>query len=220
MSVILRNFIVGLCGLALTGCGNMFGSVTSSVQGSSTASSAVSADRGLIAYEQIRRRAASGQLNPNHRPRTIVDSPNYTFNDEIPFFRRGVGDEVSSDFGWRNLWGRADFHCGVDVTAPIGARVLAVTEGEVTFIRSAGSRGGIVVYNNGRQYTYWHVVPARGLEPGDRIRPGQTIGRLADWGGNTHLHYGIYLTGNDRHPIARETTNCVDPMQLAHQGLY
>ena len=220
MSSIFRIFILGIFVVLLSGCSGLLGSVTKGLRGSSASSSAISSDRGLIGYEQARRRAAVGQLNPNRRPRTIVDAPSYTFQDEIPFFRPGVGEKVGSDFGWRKLWGKAEFHCGVDVTAPAGARVLAVTGGKVTFLRSAGPHGGVVIYHKGRQYTYWHVVPARSLKSGYRVRPGQTIGHLADWGNNTHIHYGIYLTGSNNHPDARQDSNCVDPMQLAHRGLY
>ena len=86
--------------------------------------------------------------------------------------------------------------------------------------RSAGSKGGVVLYSGGRQYTYWHMIPSRGIQQGRRVRAGQRIGTLANWGGNTHLHYSLHLTGNNYSPNARLDTNCVDPMQLARQGLF
>lgn len=218
MALFLRLIGFLLVFSTLSACGGGLGGLTSSSQGSS----ASSGDRGLIAYQQVRARSlrASNQHNPSHRPRRITDTRKVPFNNAIPFFPRGRGEYVSSDYGWRNLWGRADFHCGVDVVAEPGTPVLAVTSGEVTFVRSAGARGGVVLYVNGRQYTYWHVVPARGLRAGRRVRAGQRLGTLANWGGNTHLHYAVYLTGNNDHPNARKDRNCVDPMALAAEGIF
>jgi len=219
-AVVLAALALGGCGTLLRGASSAGASASGSLETSSGSSS--SNDQGLIAYEQVRSRSVSSsdQRDPRREPRTIETPPSYPFNDTIPFFPAGVGTDVSSDFGWRMLWGRADFHCGVDVLAPVGTPVLAVVGGEITFVRTAGHRGGVVLYVDGRQYTYWHVTPRDGLEPGDQVRAGQQIGTLADWGNNTHIHYGIYLTGEDDHPNAREITNCVDPMQLAARGLY
>lgn len=202
--------------LAACGPGSLAGSASN---GSSASSNAAG---NLVAYETVRQRTArvDPMKNPRRRPLTLTPMPDYPFNDAIPFFPRGKGDYVSSSFGWRNLWGKIDFHCGTDVTAPIGTPIKAVTSGYVTFTRSAGAHSGLVMYNEGRQYTYWHVVPSKRVKDGTYVRAGQTIGTLANWGNNTHLHYGIYITGNDSHPNARLDTNCVDPMSLAAQGLF
>ena len=227
MNRLLIPALLILIGVALTGCNLLLAPASASSGSIANASSgslpgASSGDSNLLAYRQAHRRATASarQANPNNRPRTIQAHRNYPFNNAIPFYRRGVGTTVTSGFGWRDLWGKADFHCGVDVQARAGTAVLAVTGGHVTFTRSAGRNGGVVIYDRGRQYTYWHVEPARNLREGQRVRKGQRIGTLANWGGNTHLHYALYLTGNDDSPNARKTTNCVDPMGLARQGLF
>ena len=220
----MRLSILIVSMLILSGCGTLMGSVgSSSTSLSSSASlSGDRSERGLIAYRLVHARgvAGSSQADPRRQPRNIQAHQAYPFRNEIPFMPRGAGERVSSGFGWRNLWGRADFHCGVDVVADAGTPVYAVVGGQVTLSRSAGPRGGLVIYSGGRQYTYWHVTPRRGLDSGDRVRRGQQIGTLADWGGNTHLHYGLYLTGDNSSPNARETTNCVDPMELARHRLF
>ena len=202
----------------LTAC-NIGSLVGSSTQGSSTSSQGLG---GLVAYDTVRQRTAriDPMKNPRQQPLILSPTPDYPFNNSIPFFARNKGEYVSSDFGWRNLWGRIDFHCGTDVVAPIGTPVKAVTSGQITFTRTAGAHGGIVMYHQGRQYTYWHVIPGRRIKNGSYVRQGQTIGRLADWGNNTHLHYAVYITGPNSHPNARVDTNCVDPMALAAEGLF
>lgn len=219
MALAVRFFTVLLGVALLSGCNALFGVLGSSSGGSVGSSDN---DRGLIAFRlaHVRGTAGEAQADPLRRPRHIRDHPNYPFNNAIPFMPRGAGEYVSSGFGWRNLWGRADFHCGVDVVADAGTPVYAVVGGRVTFTRSAGRRGGVVIYAHGRQYTYWHVNPHRGLSDGDWVRAGQSIGTIANWGSNTHLHYALYLTGNNASPNARETTNCVDPMEMARNGLF
>ena len=215
----IRRYILALICLCLSGCGGLLGTASSS---SSNGDGSGYGGRDLSAYRLAHARgtASSTQANPLKRPRTIEDHDDYPFNNAIPFFPRGRGEMVTSDFGWRMLWGGSDFHCGVDVAAKAKTRVRAVTSGQVTFTRSAGPNGGLVVFNGGRQYTYWHMLPHPRLEAGSRVRAGQTLGYLADWGSNTHLHYALNLTGRNANPNARKPTNCVDPMALARRGLY
>lgn len=210
----LKVLMTVVFALALSGC-----QVLTSSSGSSGSSQGTG---GLVSYDGVRQRsiAQDPYNDPRRRPRSLPNRPDYPFNDEIPFYPKGRANRVSSDFGWRNLWGRLDFHCGVDVPAKIGTPILAVTDGTVTLSRRAGKNGGIIMHFGGRQYTYWHIVPASWVKEGTRVRRGQKIGTLANWGSNTHIHYGVYLTQGETHPNARKDTNCVDPMDLAAAGIF
>ena len=211
-----KTLLLILLTLGLSACG----SVTSMI-GSSSGSSSQGAG-GLVSYSTVRQRSISSDPynDPARRPRSMPDRPDYPFNNAIPFFPKNAGQYVSSDFGWRNLYGRLDFHCGIDVPAKIGTPIIAVTDGTVTLSRRAGSKGGIIMHYAGRQYTYWHTVPAKWVKDGTRVRRGQRIGTLANWGNNTHIHYAVYLTEGATSPNARKDRNCVDPMDLAAEGIF
>ncbi len=217
MRFALRQAGLTVLVLFLSGCDVLIGTASSS----SGALASVAAG-GVSAYRQVQSQVTgrSNQTNPYRQPSRIPEHEDYDFKNAIAFFPRDAGTYVTSSFGWRTVGGRADFHCGVDVVAPVHTPVLAVVGGWVTLDRSAGADGGVVIYSNGRQYTYWHAVPQRGLRVGQWVRRGQTIATLAPWGDRTHLHYGIHLTGANASPDARKTTNCVDPIALAHRGLF
>ncbi|MGB0785714.1 MAG: M23 family metallopeptidase [Alphaproteobacteria bacterium] len=216
MRLALSYSFMAVAVMLLSGCNLLLGSVSSSSGAITNLGSG-----SLTAYREAHVSGVrnSSITNPDARPARIPPHQDYAFRNAIPFYPRNAGTYVTSGYGWRNLRGRADFHCGVDVVAAVGTKVKAVVGGRVTLTRSAGSRGGVVIYASGRQYTYWHVVPSRSLRAGQWVSAGQTIGRLADWGSTTHLHYGIYLTGNNSDPNARKINNCVDPMSLAERGL-
>ena len=127
--------VIAVCAttLFLAGCnlGSSSGSSLvhqgSSSSGSSQGSSGSSTDSigssqglgGLVAFEAIRERdkRTDPMKNPRRAPNPLRSRPSFAFNNAIPFFPRGRGERVSSHFGWRDLWGRLDFHCGTDVTA-------------------------------------------------------------------------------------------------------
>lgn len=104
-------------------------------------------------------------------------------------------------------------HSGLDISAPKGSPVFAAEKGVVRSVtdtylkaeeagRYAGARTAIVIEHvdkAGRRYvtSYGHVEPAdfirKGLRAGKtvEVRRGQEIAKIADWGGNTHLHFGV-----------------------------
>ncbi len=97
-------------------------------------------------------------------------------------------------------------HDAIDIHAPRGTPVVAVTDGSILRFHR-GARGGNAIYllsTDGRtRYYYAHLERyAEGLAQGDRVRRGQTIGYVGDTGnaqpGDYHLHFSIAVLSDLR----------------------
>ncbi len=117
--------------------------------------------------------------------------------------------EFTSSFGPR--WGTQ--HQGIDLAAPMGTPISAMSAGRV---RYAGWQGG---YGNKVEILYWDgTVSAYGhmsrteVKAGDNVVPGTRVGTVGNTGDSTgsHLHLEI-------HPKSRKAT---DPEPwLSHHGV-
>ena len=112
-------------------------------------------------------------------PRTLVD----TFADPRP------GERV---------------HNAVDIMAPRGTPVLAVADGTVRQLGTAGA-GGIAVYqvDAEEKYAFYYAHLDRladGVEEGRAVRAGDVIGYVGTTGnaprGTPHLHFAVYALGD------------------------
>ena len=152
----------------------------------------------------------SGSLN-------ISDS---LFYWPIPGYTR-----ISSYFGKRNspTAGASSFHQGIDIPAPNGTNLVAVSSGTVYFIGFNGSAGySIHIKSDNLQFFYHHVSPNYIVEIGDYVYSGQIIGQVGpknvygvknnpykDGNGNPtngattgpHLHFTIKKDGKAVNPL-------------------
>ncbi len=96
----------------------------------------------------------------------------------------------------------ADFHKGLDLSAPIGTPVFAAADGVVTFAgRYPLSQsvawwrfGNVVVLNHANRFiTIYAHCDTVGVKAGQRVTQGQNIATVGDtgWSTNAHLHYEI-----------------------------
>lgn len=110
-----------------------------------------------------------------------------------------------SDFGKRQVQGAGDFHTGVDLAAPLGTPVAAVTGGRVLVAGEDPLAGIHCVIQDagGRQWAYAHMS-AYNVVPGARVKPGQVIGAVGHSGVATgnHLHIGVKIKGEWANPVA------------------
>ncbi len=142
--------------------------------------------------------------------------------------------EVMSGFGPRGH----SHHNGIDIPAPIGTAVLAVSAGEVIHvqdrvawqgrpkwiekndrkIKSQGWRAGIYVeleQDDGRISRYMHLAAvAPGIEVGARVLKGQVLGSVGRTGvekSDTHLHFELREPPSDggRYGAALDPTAAV-----------
>jgi hypothetical protein len=86
--------------------------------------------------------------------------------------------------------GGSSFHTGVDVSGPDGTAVYAVAPGRV----SIEGAQNIAVSHGGRDFGYWHVIPA--VQNGDQVPLHGLLGHIAPtWG---HVHFAERTA--DPHP--------------------
>lgn len=112
-------------------------------------------------------------------------------------------DDIISGFGDRR--GPNRLHQGIDVKAPEGTPVVAVTDGFVERVREGGNGGKSVYLRDGRGRLYyyahladWSVEEFEAVEAGDVIG---TVGETGNARGTTpHLHFEILL-GKEREAI-------------------
>ena len=89
-------------------------------------------------------------------------------------------------------------HRGVDVFARCGTRLQAARAGKVQHEAYQGSGAGHYVVidgkGTGKDYVYMHMQGASRLDEGDRVRTGQTIGRVGESGNASgcHLHFELW----------------------------
>lgn len=120
-----------------------------------------------------------------------------------------VGYRLSSLYGEVSRI-RSGPHSGIDMSAPTGTKIVAVTGGTVTRVgfRGACGLGTMVKLNDGWQMMYCHQSKTA-VNVGDVIKPGQVIGYVGSTGNSTgpHLHLEIWTPDNrdvNPMPILRE----------------
>ncbi|MDX1678580.1 peptidoglycan DD-metalloendopeptidase family protein, partial [Arsukibacterium sp.] len=113
---------------------------------------------------------------------------------------------VSSNFNPRRLHpvlGKVRAHNGVDYVAPVGTPIMAAGDGRVTHSAYNNLNGNYVFIKHANNIVtkYLHLS-RRNVKVGDKVKQGETIGRLGATGRVTgaHLHYEFLLNGVHRNP--------------------
>lgn len=97
-------------------------------------------------------------------------------------------------------------HDAIDIMAPAGTPVLAVTEGHVEKLFDS-ERGGLTVYqfDPSGQFAYYYAhlqAYAPGLAEGQQLRRGDVLGTVGSTGNASddapHLHFAIFRLGPER----------------------
>ncbi|MGH9134768.1 MAG: M23 family metallopeptidase [Ilumatobacteraceae bacterium] len=107
---------------------------------------------------------------------------------------------VGNNFGANSRLYGAGEHQGVDISATLGQRVVAVEDGVLSNqwldTGAAGFGWALRPVAGDVEYRYFHLSGfADGLAEGDRVVAGQLIGYVGDTGnpgaGNYHLHFEV-----------------------------
>lgn len=120
--------------------------------------------------------------------------------------------------------GASSYHSGLDIGAPEGTKLIAVTSGEITFASFLGGGGYTITLTSGNiKFTYCHVSPNYIVKVGDFVTQGQVIGYVGpknvygvkgnqyyDENGNptngattgSHLHFGVRVYGEYIDPLS------------------
>lgn len=114
---------------------------------------------------------------------------------------------ISSDYGWRTLWGEADFHNGLDFVALEGGcygdPIYAVEDGVVSFSDRSGGYGRLVIISHSQSVDTLYAHCSQLLvEEGDTVKRGDVIALVGNSGKVTgaHLHFGVRVDGEDVDP--------------------
>ena len=85
---------------------------------------------------------------------------------------------ISSPFGKRNspTAGASSYHYGCDIPAPQGTKLIAIADGEITFLNFLGA-GGYTLTLSFENYkvSYCHIDPNFLVSVGDFVKQGQVI---------------------------------------------
>ncbi|MFA6309554.1 MAG: peptidoglycan DD-metalloendopeptidase family protein [Clostridia bacterium] len=104
--------------------------------------------------------------------------------------------EINSPFGMRYhpIYHYMRMHNGIDVPAPSGTSVIAAKGGVVLRAEYESSLGNHVYIDHGGDIAtlYCHLSSIL-VNPGDRVKEGEIIGRVGSTGASTgsHLHFGV-----------------------------
>ena len=114
---------------------------------------------------------------------------------------------ISSPFGIRvhPITHTVRMHTGIDYAAPQGTRVLAPSDGVVSFRGWKGGYGNavMVTHDNGMETLYGHLSAfISGVDVGTRVNSGAVIGLVGSTGHSTgpHLHYEVRINGQPVNP--------------------
>lgn len=118
----------------------------------------------------------------------------------------GPVDYGSAEASFGNERGRP--HEGQDVFAPAGTRLVSPTQATVVEAGSDGGRGNWVALHDpagDRTFVYFHMLEPSVVEAGQRLRPGDLVGRVGCTGScyGDHLHFEI-RDGRDPYGTARD----------------
>jgi murein DD-endopeptidase MepM/ murein hydrolase activator NlpD len=116
-----------------------------------------------------------------------------------------VRGEVTAGFGQRMdpLSGEGAFHSGLDISAPIGAKVEAAADGIVFQAGPDSGYGNSVLIDHGyRIATKYCHLSGISVVVGQEVRRGQVIGTVGMTGKATgpHLHYEVHVNETPVNP--------------------
>ena len=118
-----------------------------------------------------------------------------------------VSGRITSSFGLRvhPLLGFTRMHKGLDIGAPYGTPIHAMTDGVVAFAGRTGGYGNFVklTHGGGIASGYGHMSRIA-VSSGTRVRQGQVIGYVGSTGMSTgpHLHWEVWKNGAAINPRA------------------
>ena len=111
--------------------------------------------------------------------------------------------EVSSDYGWRDMDGKNDFHYALDIRGPKGTPVAATDGGTVSFTGQSRGYGNYIIldHEDGVQSLYAHLNTID-VAVGDKVGQGDTIATIGNTGNafGYHVHFEIRIDGVNKNP--------------------
>ena len=135
----------------------------------------------------------------------------YTYSGTTPrpstasngYFIWPVRGTITSNFGYRYIFGSNSYHSGIDIGVSTGTAIKAADGGKVTFAGWQGSYGYLVIitHDDGKQTYYGHNSSLL-VKAGERVYQGQTIALSGATGNVTgpHCHFEVRVNGTSVNP--------------------
>lgn len=112
---------------------------------------------------------------------------------------------ISSYFGWRVLYGRQDYHTGIDIPASMGTSIQSADAGKVILTQKSGTGYGwhVVVDHGGGIVTLYAHASAIYVSTGDMVQKGQSLAGVGSTGNSTgnHLHFEVRVNNKQINPL-------------------
>ena len=114
---------------------------------------------------------------------------------------------ITSGFGWRTLYGRPNYHTGIDIAGSgiYGSPVIASNTGRVVRVRyyTTGYGYHVMIDHGSNNWTVYAHLSAISVNEGDWVAQGQTVGFVGSTGNSTgpHLHFEIRIDGTAQNPL-------------------
>lgn len=117
---------------------------------------------------------------------------------------------ITSRFGWRILYGKNNWHTGVDISGAniLGKNIVAANAGTVikavtTYTPKKGYGKYVMIDHGGGYTTMYAHCTSLSVRVGQKVSRGQVIAQVGSTGNSTgpHLHFGIYINGKEVDPL-------------------
>lgn len=117
---------------------------------------------------------------------------------------------ITSKFGWRTLYGKKNWHTGVDISGSqiLGKNIVASQSGTVikavtTYTPGVGYGKHVMIDHGGGYTTMYAHCTSLSVKVGQVVKRGQVIAQVGSTGNSTgpHLHFGIYINGKEVDPL-------------------
>lgn len=161
-------------------------------------------EREAIAREEAARKLAQeAAMKNNNSSNNVITNP-YTGGKlgwPCPSSSR-----ITSQYGYRILFGVRDFHTGIDIGAVTGSNIVAAESGTVILANYGwnGGYGNYIIINHGNGVTtrYAHASKLY-VSAGQYVTKGQVIAAVGSTGNSTgpHLHFEVRENGGHNNPL-------------------
>lgn len=141
-------------------------------------------------------------------------STNSNPNSESKFIYPTNYTDISSEYGYRILYGNSNFHNGIDFLAPQGSEIYASESGVIEyadFLKDGYGNTVIISHDSGIKTLYCHISETFIVKVGQYVKKGDMIAYVGPkylsngiMNGNTtgpHLHFSVFKNNNTIDPF-------------------
>ena len=119
-------------------------------------------------------------------------------------FRWPTSGSLTSDYGYRYIFGGSDFHGGIDIANKKGTNIYAADGGVVTYAGWMSSYGYLIIIDHQNGYTTYYGHNSELLvSEGDKVYKGEHIAEMGATGRvtGTHCHFEVRYNGERQDPM-------------------